>query len=392
MRKKAGIEMNNIDSSTIATIYSVALVIFFVLLVIVTITLVVGKKKSEGDETDELELDESETDMSEEDAEYAESSEYDDSYDEENTADDTYEQDSVFTEADSEYQDSAFTDSAFTDSAFTDSAFADSAFADDNFPGSAFDPNDIVNREQEEMPVQEETEATTEPETSGYDETIEDTEETADTEDTEDTEGNGDFEELEKTEDTEVAQETEDTDSEPIVDTITDEELSESVRAALDTAKKISKPARKKSTVSSTDTFYWYNIKDVAEKPSYKTEEMYYHYFNIADDCIDDLLMEMYDCALVRTEDIRYIAYGIEPRSVSLKDMMTGAEGAPVSRRKLKEPDAEDIKKIYEKWCEYVEELFDIVEIHADEYTINDIRNKLCEFGQNDIDVILEGR
>lgn len=146
-----------------------------------------------------------------------------------------------------------------------------------------------------------------------------------------------------------------------------------------------------KSKVSSSDDFYWYNKMDVAEKPSYKTAEMYYHYFNIAKDCIEDLLIEMYDCALVRTEEIKYIAYGIAPRAVSMKEILTSGNRNYTTQTKLKEPTTEDRVKIYEKWCGYVDKLFEKVYIHADSYTIEEIRDLLYEFGKSDVDVLIEG-
>ena len=157
----------------------------------------------------------------------------------------------------------------------------------------------------------------------------------------------------------------------------------------LDSYKK--KPV-KRSTVSSNEEFYWYNKMDVAEKPSYKTKEMYYHYFNLPKDCIEDLLVEMYDCALVRTEEIRYIAYGIEPKAVSIKDILSEGNYYYSDQPKKKEPLPQDLIIIYEKWCGYVDKLFDKVEVHADEFTIQEIRKMLCEFGRNDVDVLLEGK
>ena len=77
------------------------------------------------------------------------------------------------------------------------------------------------------------------------------------------------------------------------------------------------KNKRAKSKVASDEDFYWYNKEDAADRPARRPIEAYYHHFNIADDCIEDLLVEMYDCALVRTEEIRYIAYGIEPRTLT---------------------------------------------------------------------------
>lgn len=196
--------------------------------------------------------------------------------------------------------------------------------------------------------------------------------------------------------------------------TLSDEEITASIREALNAVRAVGsfgddtdtmfgmseelakygskKKVHKKSTVASNEDFYWYNLLDVSEKPSYKTAEMYYHYFTIASDCIDDLLMEMYDCALVRTEEIRYIAYGIPPKAVSMRDILTSGNSHYMQHEKQKEPTTQDLVRIYEKWCSYVDNLFEKIEIHADEFTINEIRTRLYEFGRNDVEVILEGR
>ena len=150
------------------------------------------------------------------------------------------------------------------------------------------------------------------------------------------------------------------------------------------------KNMRAKSKVASDEDFYWYNKEDAAERPARRPIEVYYHHFNIADDCIEDLLVEMYDCALVRTEEIRYIAYGIEPRTLSMKEIMSGT--VSLNDHKKKEPTEQDLVRIYEKWCGYVDHLLDKVEIHADEYTIQEIRKQLCAYGRNDVDILLEGK
>lgn len=150
------------------------------------------------------------------------------------------------------------------------------------------------------------------------------------------------------------------------------------------------KNKRAKSKVASDEDFYWYNKEDAADRPARRPIEAYYHHFNIADDCIEDLLVEMYDCALVRTEEIRYIAYGIEPRTLTMKEIMSGA--VSLNDHKKKEPTEQDLVRIYEKWCGYVDHLLDKVEIHADEYTIQEIRKQLCAYGRNDVDTLLEGK
>ena len=150
------------------------------------------------------------------------------------------------------------------------------------------------------------------------------------------------------------------------------------------------KNKRAKSNVASDEDFYWYNKEDAAERPARRPIEAYYHHFNVADDCIEDLLIEMYDCALVRTEEIRYIAYGIEPRTLFMKEIMSGT--VSLNDHKKKEPTELDLVRIYEKWCGYVDHLLDKVEIHADEYTIQEIRKQLCAYGRNDVDTLLEGK
>ncbi|MBQ8317699.1 MAG: hypothetical protein IJX85_05115 [Lachnospiraceae bacterium] len=141
-----------------------------------------------------------------------------------------------------------------------------------------------------------------------------------------------------------------------------------------------------------TGNFYWFNKEDVADKPDYKPEEMYYRHFTVADECIEDLLIEMYDCALVRTEEIRYIAFGIEPRNVSLRDVAATGNAAYNAAKKKKEPTKEDLDKIYRQWCSYVDKLFEIVEFRADNTTIGIIRDKLYEFGKSDVNTIIEGK
>ncbi len=138
--------------------------------------------------------------------------------------------------------------------------------------------------------------------------------------------------------------------------------------------------------------FYWFNKEDVADRPDYKPEEMFYRHFTTANECIEDLLIEMYDCALVRTEDIRYIAYGIEPRHVAMRDVAATGNAAYNAAKKRKEPTKEDMDKIYRKWCSYVDKLFEIVEFRADNTTIGIIRDKLYEFGKSDVDTLIEGK
>ncbi len=184
---------------------------------------------------------------------------------------------------------------------------------------------------------------------------------------------------------------------EPIMDSAFAPE--ESVESIMDSAfapeptvvPKVASVSPAMTSSSPKGDYLWFNKEDVADRPDYKPEEMFYHRFTTAEECIEDLLMEMYDCALVRTEEIRYIAYGIEPRDVAMRDVMaTGTAGFNASRKK-KEPNTEDIARIYDKWCSYVDKLFEKVEIRADEATIIQIRKLLCDFGKNDVDTLIQG-
>ena len=81
----------------------------------------------------------------------------------------------------------------------------------------------------------------------------------------------------------------------------------------------------------------------------------------------------------------------MEPRAVSMKEILTSGNRNYMTQAKLKEPSTQDLVKIYEKWCGYVDKLFEKIYVHADEYTINEIRSLLYEFGRSDVDVLIEG-
>ena len=137
---------------------------------------------------------------------------------------------------------------------------------------------------------------------------------------------------------------------------------------------------------------YWYNRTDVAERPDYKTPEMYYRYFSSVDDAVEDLLTEMYDCALVRTEEIRFIAYGIEPKMIFGNENLLADNDQFVQKFKTKDPGSKDLVKVGEKWCSYVDRLLEIVEIHANADVVADIKKGLYDFGKGDVREILKGK
>ena len=420
------------SSSMIATIYLIALVVFFIILVVLTIAWIAAKSRNSEDlYDDEDEYDDGEDTSYDEDGEEAIEEQEDIAEEQDNSDDDIFKEAGI--------------DSAFGGSVISDETYVNT-FDDDTDSVSEDTNGDNVEAETSDQETSEETEQ--EAETDINEETEQETETdiNEETEQEAETDTNEEIDTIEETEEvsvetepvgvnteepadttaTEMAGEGSDSafvpqqevfiDSafapQPVETGLTNEALNQSVKEAValgeavagigtgfsaatmfgvsEEFEKGSRKHHKASVVPSTDDFFWFNKMDVAERPSYKTPEMYYHYFDTAKDCIEDLLIEMYDCALVRTEEIRYIAYGIEPRAISMKEILSS--GNYMNQQKLKEPTTQDLVRIYEKWCGYVDKLFDKVEIHADEYTINEIRRILCEYGRSDVDVLLEGK
>lgn len=237
----------------------------------------------------------------------------------------------------------------------------------------------------------------------------------------------------------------------------------------------------KKRTIDCTKD-YWYNLREVEDCKEGEDFEKYYHYFIGVDQGVHELLLEMYDCGIVRTDELEEIAYGKNHlRNVDLsfleeleREMMEEEEEAfsdtesiadegiiqiegimgdffspqkdvVNAAKNLKEDDpgitdihgtlsdgvinvieaveaekqaeeekfepilkkeeksveearkaremtasAEIRNKIYEKWVGYVFELYELVNINANEDTKHKIRKALMDYGYNDVDVLLE--
>ena len=413
--------------SSLLIMYVAALAVFFIILVILTIALITsrsGKKKSH---KKKMGYDEDYT----EDKEHNKHSKKETSYEEVDMSETRLED--VAGQATVSNNELSDEDFAFMDSAFGMMEESDDDIASEvkntlgdildeeeqDVEESVYDAVENIDLEQyensEEVTEEDQYEEVEETVEEGQYEEVEETVEEEQYEEVEETVEEEQYEEVEETVEEEQYEEVEEIpkdsafapepEEKNTVIGMTNEEINASVKEAVALGEAVSKKEiifgiedefrskkeRKKSTVSSDEEFFWYNKLDVMEKPKYKTAEMYYHYFNIAADCIEDLLIEMYDCALVRTEEIRYIAYGIEPRAVSMKEILTST-GTYSETKKIKEPTTQDLVRIYEKWCGYVDKLFDIIEIHADEYTINEIRERLCAFGRNDVQILLEGK
>lgn len=65
----------------------------------------------------------------------------------------------------------------------------------------------------------------------------------------------------------------------------------------------------KKRTIDCTKD-YWYNLREVEDCREGEDFEKYYHYFIGVDQGVQELLVEMYDCGIVRTDELEEIAYG----------------------------------------------------------------------------------
>lgn len=65
----------------------------------------------------------------------------------------------------------------------------------------------------------------------------------------------------------------------------------------------------KKRTIDCTKD-YWYNLREVEDCKEGEDFEKYYHYFIGVDQGVHELLIEMYDCGIVRTDELEEIAYG----------------------------------------------------------------------------------
>lgn len=65
----------------------------------------------------------------------------------------------------------------------------------------------------------------------------------------------------------------------------------------------------KKRTMDSAKN-YWYNLREIEDCKEGEDIERYYHYFDDNDEAVRELLLEMYDCGIVRTDELEEIAYG----------------------------------------------------------------------------------
>ena len=332
--------------------------------------------------------------------------------------------------------DSAFSDSAFTDSAFSDSAFTDSAFSDSEISASAeetFDDAEDKNVPQEhtiELPdVSEEkaeniAESTTEEESGEEEQTAADSAFTDSvfTDSAFSDSAFGPAAEYPKEEVRPLPVTSQTVPVNPVnavnINTVNSvspvnttnpkagiQDMSE-MEDFLNENPVPKKPEKKKKIkkheVEFVEKFgtlepefnggdyFWYNNQDIAE--CRRKEDMYFycHYFDEADECIMPLITEMYDCAFVKTEEIQFIAYGIEFKSMGFREIMNSNTNISVDMsRASHEPTEKDIEAIYQKWCGYVDKFMEIIVINAPSDVKTYIKDRLYEYGHNDVKTLL---
>lgn len=134
---------------------------------------------------------------------------------------------------------------------------------------------------------------------------------------------------------------------------------------------------------------YWLNKDDMDEEDqAYRLR--YYHYFDNIDECIHDLIVEMYDCGFVRTEDIFVAAYGEDALKPDSFIYMTDDDPDFEKAKAALPPVSEKNQKIiYDLWVSYVEELLDRVEIHTTPANQDIIKDALMVYGRKKIGILL---
>ena len=139
-----------------------------------------------------------------------------------------------------------------------------------------------------------------------------------------------------------------------------------------------------------TSKYFWYNTQDIEGLT--RKEDMYFkcHYFDNGDDIVLDLITEMYDCAFVRTEELQRIAYGITFKSLGMKEILRSEENLGFDHDKAtKEPTESDKQEAFDKWCQYVDNFLEIIEINAPDEVKDYIIDKMYEYGHKDIEDLM---
>lgn len=154
---------------------------------------------------------------------------------------------------------------------------------------------------------------------------------------------------------------------------------------------------------------YWYNSREVEDCPDDVPVERYYHYFETEQECIKALIMEMYDCALVRTEEIERIAFGeVKPVELNFNpyevedeyddfdydfdeavEELMQQDDEEIAAAAEEADDSEIRAEIYDCWTGYVMQLYDMVCVNCNEEMKNHIRSKIMNYGHKEPEILI---
>ncbi len=147
---------------------------------------------------------------------------------------------------------------------------------------------------------------------------------------------------------------------------------------------------------------YWFNRDDMEGVEDKILMLKYRHYFDTVEECINDLLIEMYDCGFVKTEELYTIAYGsdaLTEDSVVFQTEGLGLDGEndatedeaaeEGSKSELPPVSERAMNKIHAKWRTYVGDLLANVEIKSDDAIKLEIIEGLTSYGQTDLMTLL---
>lgn len=188
-------------------------------------------------------------------------------------------------------------------------------------------------------------------------------------------------------------------------------QISQNAQLQEDNAREKQQSIRKRTIACSKN--YWFNRQDVEDCPHGVNPENYYHYFETEQQCIKELILEMYFCGYVHTDEIKRIAFGDEPVNqtenkveydpyavdneydefeydldeaveelmlVNEEELKAAAESAD---------DHELRAQIYDCWASYVVQLFDMVTINCNEEMKLHIRSKIMSYGHKDAEILI---
>ncbi len=94
---------------------------------------------------------------------------------------------------------------------------------------------------------------------------------------------------------------------------------------------------------------YWYNLREVNTVKDTEDAEKYYHYFNNVEEGVKGLLLEMYDCGIVRIDELAKVAYGkdhLQNQDLSFLDDLEKSEELEEATQENAVPGMDDIIQI----------------------------------------------